>query len=535
MAATPATSLTLVSSGLADARQRAALGNPDVNQFFTVLRKTTRWAAQWNRVEFDGDVNFGNRVSLTLPRIGELVSALNIVVTLPDIYASQLAAIRAAGGTSLDDVGAFLGPVYGWTNSLGHALIQQIELEIGGTIVETLDSRALEILDELYESVESAVTKNAMIKRAPDGFNARTWLTAEPLTVYVPIPFWFSRRGGAAYALPLDALGADIVRIHVTFRPIEQLYYTEARVNAATVGYRAGIDPPPGGMWGLTGGRFWASNSAVSTRVYDMTTATPAGGVTGELIAGVTMPSRFSPVDAYALIEYVSLEDYEAQLFRTGELTYHVPQHVAVPVTATQGQREIRVPLPYSNPVREIYWVAQRPEAEVYNAWFLFTRDLGPVVPPQAPASAQSPCAVPWWPDATLLPSTSQGWQITPAFQTSASEPIEGAILLYNSFDRFVHMGGSFFRGVVPATAFTKSSPIDRYIYAYAFGRRGAFGDYAPRGAANWDKIPRKELFILMSPSRNGMAPPPMNIYVYVVQWNVFKVYGGRGGMLFTN
>ena len=124
MAATPATSLTLVSSGLADARQRAALGNPDVNQFFTVLRKTTRWAAQWNRVEFDGGVEFGTRVSLTLPRIGELVSALNIVVTLPDIYAPQLAAIKAAGGTSLDATGAFLGPVYGWTNAVGHALIQ---------------------------------------------------------------------------------------------------------------------------------------------------------------------------------------------------------------------------------------------------------------------------------------------------------------------------------------------------------------------------------------------------------------------------
>ncbi len=533
MASTPATSLSLVTSGLADARQAAPLGNPDVRQFLNVVRKTTRWSAQWNRVDFDGSPEFGTRVSMTLPRIGELVSGFTLIVTMPDIYAPQLAAIKAAGGSNLDDPGTFLGPVYGWTNSLGHALIDRIELEIGGAIVETLDGRLLEILDELYETVDSVYAKNAMIARAPSGFGPRTFLSPTPLTVKIPIPFWFSRPGVYSHALPLDALQAENVRVHVMFRPVNQLYFTAARVDERTVGWAALGSPATGSMWPLTGGRFWRAAPTAAGRVYSMDITTPADGVTGELIPGVQMPLRLSPQSAYALVEYISLEEYEAIAFRTGELTYHVEQHNAVAVQATQGLKEIRVPIPYTNPTKELLWVCQRPEAETYNAWFLFTRDLGPATPPYL--NPPNLCALPWWPDAVLVPSVEQNWQIVPGFQSAYSEPLDGAALNYNSYERFNHTGASFFRGVVPARSYTKSAVINRYVYAYAFGQPMKRLEYGPRGAANWDKINRKELFLTMNSGRCDAPPPGLNVYVYTTNWNVFKVYGGRGGMLFSN
>jgi len=513
--ATPATSLTLVSSGLADARQQPAKGNPDVNQFVTVVHKTTRWAAQWNRIEFDGTPEFGQRVSMTLPRIGELITGFTLAVTMPDIYATQLQAIRAAGGTSLDDPGRFLGPTYGWTNSLGHALIQQIDLEIGGSTVETFTSQQLEILDELYETVESALAKNAMIARAPNGFTARTWLSPTPLTVYVPIPFWFSRRV-TSHALPIEALKSDLVRVHVTFRPISQLFYTDARVDPRTVGYRATLDT--GTMWGIQGGRFWQSGGKGTVYSMNAEQIAQGTGISGELIPDIAFPTRFSPSDAYALVEYVSLDEYEAIALRTAELTYHVEQHLALPVHPTQGQQEMRMSVPLTNPVKEILWVAQRPEAETYNAWFLFTRDLSPPVDPITRLTPISP----WWPDAQLYP-------LVPAFQRSYSEPVASASLLYNAFERFVHEG-SYFRAFVPHKYYVKPAIHNRYVYAYSFGQKVDPLSYGPSGAANWDKIQRKELYVTMAP-----GTPNMNLYVYVTIWNVFKVYGGRGGMLFTN
>ena len=535
MAATPATSLTLVSSGLADARLQPTRGNPDVTQFVKVLRKTTRWSAQWNRVEFDGTPQFGQRVSLTLPRIGELVSGLQIVVTMPDIYAPQLRAIQAAGGTGLTNLGSFLGPISGWTNSLGHALIQQIELEIGGAIVESLDSRQLEMLDELYETLESAIAKNAMIKRAPNGFNATTWLSPTPTSVQVPIPFWFSRPGVYSHALPLDAMYTDQVRIHVTFRSLNNLFYSAARVDARTVNYRGNGDVV-GGMYNLLGGRFWKANPEATGRVYSMDTSTPVEGLSGELIDGVTFPLRYDPIAAYAMVEYISLEEYEALAFRSAEITYKVEQHFAVPVQETLGSTEIRFAIPYSNPTKELTWVFQRPEATTYNAWFLFTRDLAPPPPPPfLPGPRQNPCSIPWWPDATLIPLESNRYQVVPAFQTSYSEPMAAATLLYNSYERFVQEGGSYFRTVQPAQYYVKSAVHDRYVYAYNFGQKAERLVYGPSGAANWDKIPRKELFVTLNRGRLGATPPNLNLYVYVTIWNIFKVYGGRGGMLFSN
>ena len=532
MAATPATSLTLVSSGLADARQQPPKGNPDIAQFVKVLRKTTRWSAQWNRIDFDGSPEFGQRVSLTIPPLAELVSGLNIVVKMPDIYTTQLNAIKAAGGTDFDNPGRFLGPTYGWTNSLGHALIQQIDLEIGGAIVETLTSQQLEILDELYETVESALTKNAMIKRKPNGFGPRTWLSSEQTTVYIPIPFWFSRPGVYSHALPIDALRSDKVRVHVTFRPANQLFYTDARVDARTVGYRPTQDTE-GGMWNIVVGRFWQSNPLASTMVYSMNASMGASGTKGSLIPGIQFPVRFTPDDAYALVEYISLEEYEALSFRSADLTYHVEQHLAIPVQQSLGQTEARLVIPFTNPTKEIQWVFQRPEAETYNAWFLFTRDLSAVVPPQN--GAENPCLIPWWPDAQLIPTQANHWQIVPAFQSSYSEPLLGATLLYNSFERFVQEGGSFFRSIVPATLYVKPAVHDRYVYAYNFGQKEERLRYGPSGAANWDKIPRKELYLTLNRGRGGGAPPNMNVYVYTTIWNVFKVFGGRGGMLFSN
>jgi hypothetical protein len=540
MASVPANSITLISSGLADTRLLAPRGNPNPAQFLKVLHKTTRYAAAWSRVDFDGAPEFGQRVSLTLPRIGQLISGVTIAITMPDIYATQLRAIQAAGGTSLNLSGNFLGPLYGWTNSLGHAVIQQIELEIGGTVVETFDSRLLEILDELYEPVEALHSKNAMICRAAHGFGARTWLSSTPTQLFIPIPFWFSKRGVYGNALPIQALTSDVVRIHVTLRPLEQLVYTEARVDARTVGYREGTDTVDG-MWGFLGGRYWRSAAAAPGRVYSMYASMPAVGISGELIPDITRPQRLSPIDAYALVEYIHLEEYEAMLYRSGELTYHVEQHVAVPTQNTNGVTEMRLMLPYTNPTKELLWVFQRPEAEAYNAWFLFTRDLTPYVPPrpiQNPPIAdlpdpRSPCLTPWWPDADLNPTADRRWQVRPGFLTAYSEPFAGAMLMYNSIERCVHEGGSFFRGVVPSRYYTKPALINRYVYAYSFGLKSAAA--TPFGMANWDKIPRKELYITLNAGRRGASPPALNMYLYITTWNVFKVFGGRGGMLFTS
>jgi hypothetical protein len=524
MASTPATSLTLVSSGLAESRLQPPIGRPEVDQFVTVVRKTTRWAAQQRRINFDGAPTFGTKVSLTIPRIAELVGDLTLVVTLPDLYTPQLAAITAAGGMN-----QFLGPFFGWTNCIGHAMIQLIELEIGGAIVDRMDGRLLEVLDELYEPLEVLPAKNQMIQRNPTNYSPLT--SVGPVggqVVYVPLPFWFCS-GSLAQYLPLDAISAETVRVHVTFNPLNTLTYTDARIDTETGSVYIPVTPP-GSMLMAVGSSFWRSNPESDQRVYGLNRSIPSTGISGELIPGITMPSLVLG-DTYILAEYVSVEEPEAIALRSSELTYFVEQHNAVPVVASQRATEMHIPLELKNPTKELLWVLQRPEAADYNAWFLFTRDLTSVGG-----------AEPWWPDAQLTLREANDWLILPAFRNAFSEPLAGATLLYNGEERFDQEGGSFFRTLVPSLHYKKPAVHDRYIYAWSFGVRPALqGDedssvgesYAPRGAANWDKIPNKELYLRLQSARGGGTPPTVNAYVWTTSWNVMKVFGGRAGMLF--
>lgn len=540
MAATPANSLTRISSGLQDERLVAPKGNPTVAQFVKVLRSTSRWAAQWRRVNFDGTASLGKRVSVTVPRIAELVNGAMLVVMMPDIYTPQAAAAAASGG-------AFLGPQYTWTNSLGHALIQSVELEIGGAIVDTMDGRLLEVLDELYEPIDTLPAKNRMIGRAASGFGPTTWSgsTEEPnLTVYVPLPFWFSRPGRMSHALPLGALYAERVRIHVNLRPVEQLYYTDTRMDTRTVGFRPTVDVA-GAMPALQGGRFWIRDNTVTTLAYSINADMPATGLQARILDGYTMPASLDVTDAYMLFEYVSVEEPEAIALRSAELTYFVEQHRAIDATPSLSAREVRILLPQTNPTKELLWVAQRGDVATYNAWFLFTRDLGVrnsttnVQTP--PYLTPSPCLTPWWPDAVLQPLPENDWRILPAFRAAESEPIVGARVYYNSYERAEDTTGSMFRSVLPTLKATKAAAHNRYVYFWPFGEGevgrvgGVEGVFEPRGAANWDKLQRKEMYLTMAQGRNCGTPPDLNVYVWSTSWNVLKVFGGRAGLLFTN
>jgi hypothetical protein len=322
----------------------------------------------------------------------------------------------------------------------------------------------------------------------------------------------------------------------VTFRPVAQLYYTDARYDGRTVGFRVNEDVS-GAMVELAGGRFWRSTTSGTARVYTMNASMPQQGVVGEVLAGYTMPQRLDMEDAYFMLEYVSVEEPEAVALRSAELTYFVEQHNLVQAKASQNTTEVRIELPLTNPTKEILWVLQRPEAEAYNAWFLFTRDLAPYTYLR-PNNLNwiNPCTIPWWPDAELTPKAENDWRVLPAFRTANSEPITGAAVFYNSYERFELKGAALFRSLLPTLRAKKAAVHDRYVYMWPFGFAEERDDVMkPAGAANWDKIPRKEMYLSMAEGVACGERPNMNVYVWTTNWNVLKVFGGRAGLLFSN
>jgi hypothetical protein len=501
-----------LTTGIQDAR---IYFKPTFAPFVRLWNTTSRFTTQMIRLDFDSTPTFGGTAFFRLIRKGHLITRLFLVTTMPDIYTAQATAIAQADASGA----AFLGPRFGWTNSLGHALIASTTLSIGNTEIETLDSRLMEILDEYTIPLEKTTVANRLLKRLDNGFTQTSFgNTGQPTVATTPLPFWFSR-GDSGCAFPIDAILQDDVRIGVTFRGINGLYYTNSR--AATPGIQ-----------GTDGANLWPM---ISSRFYQ---ADPSGTVipglgTGQLAVpvpgGTTMPGLFLPGDTYIMAEYVYLDQPEANRFRLADLQVPIVQHYTIQPWPTNGLPRARIPIDVPNPCRDLFWMVQRLEAPSYNAHFLATRDLYGVTDPSSSI---------WWPDAIGLSSTEPGF-LQPAFALSDSEPLSAIALMYQgSLVRLRTQTPAIFRSILPSWEQKKSPWVNRYYYNWSFGLYNGYTPWSrPKGEANLDKITNRELLLEFLPSRgcNDIRFfPSYTVYVYAATYNILRVYGGRAGIMFA-
>jgi hypothetical protein len=491
--------LAVLSTGIQD--ERLAL-QPTLHPFTKVWNKTGRFTTKWERLDFENTPTFGSTAFLRLLRKGHLITRLYLVATMPDLYAPQAAAAALNGGTA-----AY--PRFGWTNSLGHALVSQLTLDIAASRVETLDGRLLEILDEFHTPLEKVGAVSAAIRRAESGFTAQTfgWPPAgatPPVggyqeTVVVPLPFWFTR-GDTGCALPIDAMSADDVRVGITFRGLTGLYYTTTQPGG-------GDNTDGTALWPILGSSFYAQDPVQ---------------VPNAVALGPKMPTALNLGECYVMAEYVYLDQNEANRFRLADLQVPVVQHYAIPPFDTQGLPNARIRFEVPNPTRDLYFFCQPWGAGALNAHFLATRSLTGNV-----NTVPNGSSMPWWPDA----GTHAG------FALSQSEPVAGYELDYEgSLVRFRTEGCALFRSILPSYEQRKTPWINRYYYNFPLGIQNGFTPFsAPRGEANLDKIPTRDLLLRFRPpyGRSGLDVGRFTVFMYAETYNMLRVYGGRSGMMF--
>jgi len=511
--------LRVLHSGIQDSRLLPPKGNPNIELFSKVLIRAGRFTTQWVRLDFDSQPAFGAKSFITIPRKGHLVSRLYLVSTMPNIDTLQ----NIAKTSAITSGKTFAGPYFSWTNSLGHALIQQLTLTIGGVRVEQIDGRLLEVLDEFYTPLEKLNLANTLLSRNMTNFpqfNVQNDITTDPPTTVTPLPLWFSRGDPGVY-LPVDALVADPVKISVQFSPVSSLYVSTAKLpilpNQASVG-GAGYFP-------ILSSPFYADDSS-GKLVYGLT-GDPSVGINVSIIPGVSMPATQFLGDTYIMAEYVYLDAPEANRFRISDIEVPITQHYSFDPFDTKGASRATIPLKSPNPTRNLFFYAQRYEAPFYNAPFLATRDL-----------SGAGTTVPWWPNALPLSTRAPG-PIQPAFVFNDSEPIASILLMYEgNLVRYSTTAPSIFRSLLPSYEMKKSPFVNRYYYSLHFGlNHGGAPASQPCGEANLDKIINLSLQLEFKSNRGISTTsntPRYVIYVWTQTYNIFRVYAGRGGLLFS-
>ena len=513
--------LRVVYGGIQDARFICQKGQPDIRFFVKAFIRAGRFTTQWVRLDFDNRPSLGTTATITLPRKGQLISRLYLVTTMPDIAAPQLAAKKWCS----DNAKTFAGPTFGWTNSLGHALLQQATIEIGGARVEQIDGRLLEVMDEYYTPLEKVSLMDKLLKRNSTDFRPGFFGRDTVTEAVTPLPFWFSC-GDAGAFLPIDALQADDVKVRITFAPVNNLFVSSAQVDSSTLTtVPAGgesyfpiasspfyyNDPTGTAVKGLSG------NPGQSTRVSPVPAiVTP----TGQLLQNLG--------DTYLMAEYIYLDRPEANRFRLADIHVPILQHYAFDPVDTTGSAEVNCYLKIPNPTRNLFFYAQRYDAPKWNAPFLATRDI---------SGSDTPIA-PWWPNASQI-NTRVHSDLVPGFVFRNSEPLSAIQLVYEgSLYRYTTGSPSIFRSLIPGLEQRKSPWVNRYFYNLPFAfQSGHLAPSQPCGEANLDRIVNINLHLEMQPfagAVNSNAVPRYLIYIWAETYNIFRVYGGRGGMMFA-
>jgi len=506
--------LKIVSTGMQDERLQPPKGQPSIGSLLNVFVKAGRYGTNWARIDFDTKPDFGKIAIARLPVQGELISRVFLVVQMPDIKTPQDLAKSQPG---------FVGPHFGWTNSLGHNLVNQVQLHIGGVLSDTIPGQLMEVIDEFQTPLEKTVETSRQILRKDNGFTDTSFgTTSTSEQVVVNLPFWFSR-GDPGCFLPIDALNIDETRITLNFNTINALYYTQSRTLDGS-GNVVENNAQAASLWPMAGSSFYNADLNGSVVPGLEPVRAPGKKVTK---SSISMPTQYSMQDAYLLVEYIYLDKPEANRFRIADIQVPIVQHYIFDPVDTQNNKFARIPLIIPNPTRDLFFFCQKYEGPGYNAPFLCTRDL-----------TDGTIQAPWWPDALglneRLPTT-----LKPGFSTRNSEPIRWLALSYSeTLTRYSTENVALFRSLIPSMEQRKAPWVNRYFYNIPLGLQNGHTPFSmPMGQANLDKIQRLNLTMGFHGKTGNITDDIVDrytVYVYAETYNILRVYGGRAGMMFA-
>lgn len=557
--------IELVAHGVQDIY---LIGNPQISFFKVVYKRHTNFSMESIKGVFDGDINFGNKVSISLPRNGDLIHTMTLEVDLPLIESDRPSLVSESltitatedkaqedgvtltvqaleksvstnqiinftGGarltlTNIANEGAVQiqgnlvgnvqvgetgvrqsinsgGGTISYVNSIGHALIDYVELEIGGQAIDRHYGEWMEIWSLLTTSKSKQFGYTDMIQRYSADSSLGSFLPGKipgPLTTFTPLQFWFCRNVGLS--LPLVALQYHEVKVNLQFKPLSELhtfgqfkYFTVSSYNGANgdLVKNSSTDPD-----------FESSDIGKFVVLPNGSTATISGFTNQNRItidAGLTIngddeiyikpndtiKSGYRITEARLYADYIFLDTYERKKFAQMNHRYLIEQvqyNEKESFPANTTDRKFK--LDFNLPVKSIYWVVQLDKTNRDNDLFNFSDTVN--------------------------------------YNVTKGDPITKAVLQMNGSDRFDEREAKYFRLIQPFQKHT-TVPND-FIYMYSFALKPE--NYQPSGACNFSKIDNANLTVSF---KSGLSNG--NIKVYALNYNILRIFSGMGGLAFSN
>jgi hypothetical protein len=501
-------------------------GNPQITFWKVTYRRHTNFAMESIEQTFNGQADFGRRVTCTISRNGDLAYRTYLQVTLPEIGQSL------GNGTNV---------FARWLDFPGHQLIENVEVEIGGQRIEKQYGDWMHIWNQLTMDKNQEAGYNKMV-----GNTTQLTFVTDPsyadvdgpcdstaprqvcaprnalpeTTLYVPLQFWFCCNPGLA--LPLIALQYHEVKVNLDLRAIDEC--------------------------------LWAVSAL--------------GGVDGEGDLKVTSAYAQSLVSASLYVDYIYLDTDERRRMAQNPHEYLIEQ-LQYTGAESVGSSANKIRLNFNHPCKELVWVVQ-PDCNVdYCAGTTAGTSLYNVLGAQPFNYTDAMDALPnsikaFGSDQTVdgttgfiadgLFETADALEISSAAvapgqvsgvsdagtfvlaETSldmhcwGENPVVTAKLQLNGQDRFSEREGTYFDQVQPWQHHTRAPDTGVNVYSFALRPE----EHQPSGTCNMSRIDNATLQLVLS-NAAVTGSNTAKVRVYARNYNVLRIMSGMGGLAYSN
>ena len=173
-------------------------GNPQITFFKLHYKRHTNFAIETKKQSINAC--FGGTSEVVLPRQGDLVGNMFIHIQLPALGANNISSQQTERTTQIEE----LCTKYGWVDAIGHAILNYVDISIGGQRIDRQYGEWMEISSQLSQTLEKDIVFQDLIGR---NFDIKNQITCdvknEALNLYVPLNFWFNKNIGNALLLLL--------------------------------------------------------------------------------------------------------------------------------------------------------------------------------------------------------------------------------------------------------------------------------------------------------------------------------------------
>jgi len=540
-------------------------GNPQITFWKVTYRRHTNFAMESIEQTFNGQADFGRRVTCTISRNGDLAYRTYLQVTLPEI--NQSMKNSTSNSTSVANDGVYAR----WLDFVGEHLISTVEVEIGGQRIDRQYGDWMHIWNQLTLSKEQERGYYKMVGNTtqltyitdpsfanvdgPCDSDAPRQVCAPrnalpETTLYVPFQFWYCRNPGLA--LPLIALQYHEVKINLDIRPIDEV------------------------LWAV-------SSMACPTANANMK---------------VTTAYNQSLVAASLYVDYVFLDTDERRRMAQNPHEYLIEQ-LQFTGDESVGSSSNKIKLNFNHPCKELIWVVQPDENVDYcsslECGSLLFRTLGAQpfnytdavdALPNSIMAFGGPLSVAETTNSFISQSglfndpgavdvtAAEFWNV-PAYEQGngageysaaggqngfsnatadpynsgvsdagtfvlaetaldmhcwGENPVVTAKLQLNGQDRFSEREGTYFDLVQPYQHHTRNP--DTGINVYSFALRPE--EHQPSGSCNFSRIDNATLQLVLS-NATVEGTKTAKVRVYATNYNVLRVMSGMGGLAYSN